>query len=73
MPFEGRQRAAALDRCWSIYLLLTRAFILPEEFHAKFPVAVESVLISATLQFTVPIGSDLTLSLRGSMFLTAKD
>jgi hypothetical protein len=64
MPFEGRQRAAALDRCWSIYLSLTRAFILPEEFHAEFPVAVESVLISATLQFTVPIGSDLTLSLR---------
>jgi|SRR5262245_10411203 len=64
MPFEGRQRAAALNRCWSIYLSLTRAFILPEEFHAEFPVAVESVLISATLQFTVPIGSDLTLSLR---------
>jgi hypothetical protein len=64
MPFEGRQRAAALDRCWSIYLSLTRAFILPEEFHAEFPVAVESVLISSTLQFTVPIGSDLTLSLR---------
>jgi hypothetical protein len=64
MPFEGRQRAAALDRCWSIYLSLTRAFILPEEFHAELPVAVESVLISATLQFTVPIGLDLTLSLR---------
>ena len=64
MPFEGRQRAAAVDRCWSIYLSLTRAFILPEEFHAEFPVAVESVLITATLQFTVPIGSDLTLSLR---------
>jgi hypothetical protein len=59
MPFEGRQRAAALDRCWSIYLSLTSAFILPEEFHAEFPVAVESVLITAALQFTVSIGSSL--------------
>ena len=74
MPFEGRQRAAALDRCWSIYLSLTRAFILSEEFHAEFPVAVESVLITATLQFTVPIGSDLTRCLCArSIFLTAKD
>ena len=46
MPFEGRQRAAALDRCWSIYLSLTRVFILPEEFHVEFPVAAESVLIT---------------------------
>lgn len=64
MPFEGRQRAAALDRCWSIYLSLTRAFILPEDFHVEFPVAVEAVLISGALHVTVPIGSDLTLSLR---------
>jgi hypothetical protein len=64
MPFEGRQRAAALDRCWSIYLSLTRAFTLPEDFHIEFPVAAESVLISGALQLTVPIGSDLTLSLR---------
>jgi hypothetical protein len=64
MPFEGRQRAAALDRCWSIYLSLTSAFILPEEFHAEFPVAAESVLITAALQLTVSIGSNLTLSLR---------
>ena len=64
MPFEGRQRAAALDRCWSIYLSLTRAFILPEDFHVEFPVAVETVLVSGALQLTVPIGSDLTLSLR---------
>lgn len=64
MPFEGRRRAAVLDRCWSIYLSLTRAFILPDDFHVEFPVAVESVLISGAFQFTVPVGSDLTLSLR---------
>jgi len=64
MPFEGRQRAAALDRCWSIYLSLTRAFTLPEDFHIEFPNAAESVLFSGALHVTVPIGSDLTLSLR---------
>ncbi|MGH7847800.1 MAG: hypothetical protein ACREQW_21880 [Candidatus Binatia bacterium] len=64
MPFEGRQRAAVLDRCWSIYISLTRAFILPEEFHVQFPVIVEPVLVSDALQVTVPIGGDLTLSLR---------
>ena len=64
MPFEGRQRAAVLDRCRSIYISLTRAFILPEEFHVQFPVIVESVLVSDALQVTVPIGGDLTLSLR---------
>jgi hypothetical protein len=37
MPFEGRQRAAVVDRCWSIYISLTRAFVLPEEFHVEFP------------------------------------
>jgi hypothetical protein len=64
MPFEGRQRAAALDRCWSIYLSLTRVFILPENFHVEFPIVVESVLITGALQVTVSIGSDLGLSLR---------
>ncbi len=29
MPFEGRQRAAVLNRCWSIYLALTRALKRP--------------------------------------------
>lgn len=64
MPFEGRQRAAVLDRSWSIYLSLTRAFTLPEEFHVQFPVTVESALVSGALQVTIPIGGNLTLSLR---------
>ena len=64
MPFEGRQRAALLDRCWSIYLSLTSALNLPESFHVEFPVVVESALLSGTLHVTVPIDSELTLSLR---------
>ncbi len=40
MRSEGRHRAALIDRCWSIYLWLARAFILPENFHVEFPVAV---------------------------------
>lgn len=64
MPFEGRQRTAVLDRTWSIYLSLTRAFTLSEEFHVQFPVTVESALVSSALQLTVPIGGNLTLSLR---------
>ncbi len=63
MPFEGRQRAALLDRCWSIYQSVTSAFNLPESFHVEFPVAAESALVSGSLHVTVPIGADLTLSL----------
>jgi hypothetical protein len=64
MPFEGRQRAAVLDRCWSIYLSLTSAFNVPENFHVEFPVVVESALVSGALHVTVPVGGDMTLSLR---------
>ena len=32
-------RAALIDRCWFIYLSLTGAFTLPEDFHVEFPVA----------------------------------
>ena len=64
MPFEGRQRAALLDRCWSIYLSLTNAFNVPESFHVEFPVSVETVLVSGALYVTVPVGGDMTLTLR---------
>ena len=64
MPFEGRQRAALLDRCWSIYLALSTAVDVPESFHLEFPVVVESALVSGALQVAVPLGGDMTLSLR---------
>jgi hypothetical protein len=64
MRFEGRHRAELLNRCWSIYLWLTRAFILPERFHVEFPVTVETALITDVLHVTVPMTGKLTLSLR---------
>jgi hypothetical protein len=33
MPFEGRQRAALLECCWSIYFSLTSAFADNLPFH----------------------------------------
>jgi hypothetical protein len=64
MPFDGRQRAAVLDRCWSIYLSLTRALNVLENFPVEFPVIIESALVSGALHFTVAVGGDLTLALR---------
>ena len=64
MPFEGRQRAAVLERGWSIYLSVTSAFNVPENFHVEFPVVVESALVSGALHVTVHVGADLTLSVR---------
>ena len=64
MPFEGRQRAALLDRCWSIYLSLTSAFNVSESFHVEFPVVVESALVSRALHVTLAVGEDTSLSLR---------
>jgi len=64
MRSEGRHRAALIDRCWSIYLSLTGAFTLPEDFHVEFPVAAESALITGVLHVSVPLSENLTLSLR---------
>jgi len=61
MPFEGRQRAAVIERCWAIYVSLTDAFDVPETFHSEFADIVESALISGGLRFTVSVGGSLTL------------
>ena len=64
MRSEGRYRAELLDRCWSIYLSLTRAFILSENFHVEFPVEVESALIAGALHVSIPMTGNRTISLR---------
>lgn len=64
MRFEGRQRADLIDRCWSIYLCLTEAFTLPDNFHLEFPGAVETALATGALHVTCPVRTNLTLSLR---------
>ena len=63
MRSEGRHRAAVIDRCWSIYLWLSHAFILPENFHVEFPVATESALITGVLHVGVLMSENMTLSL----------
>jgi hypothetical protein len=37
MRFGGRQRADLIDPYWSIYLCLTEAFTLPDNFRLEFP------------------------------------
>jgi len=64
MRFEGRHQAQIIDRCWSVYLWLVQAFILPESFHVEFPAAAESALVSDALHVTVPMTEQLALSLR---------
>ena len=64
MPFEGRQRAAILNRCWSIYSALTRTFNISESFHVEFPVTAESALMSGMLNVTVPLAHGLNMMLR---------
>ena len=64
MRFEGRQRAALLDRCWSIYQSIASAFNVPESFHVEFPVVIEAALMSGSLHLAVAVGAGLTLSLR---------
>jgi len=64
MRFEGRVRADLIDRCWSIYLCLTDAFTLPDNFHLEYPAAVETALIAGALHIALPIGTNLTVSLR---------
>jgi hypothetical protein len=63
MRFEGRQRAALINHCWSIYLCLTDTFTLADNFHSEFPVAVETALITGALHIVFPIGANLTPSL----------
>jgi len=65
MRSEGRYRAEILDRCWSIYLSLTRAFVLSENFHVEFPVGVETALITGALNVTILMTGNRTLSVRG--------
>jgi hypothetical protein len=64
MRFEGRQRADLIDRCWSIYLCLTEAFTLADNFHLEFPGAVETALTIGALHVSCPVRTNLILSLR---------
>lgn len=64
MPSESREQALLIDRCWSIYLLLTEAFAVPSSLPIEFPALVERALVSGLLQLTVGLPGDHTLYLR---------
>lgn len=70
MPNESRGQALLIDRCWSIYLLLTEAFAVPSSFHVEFPALVERALVSGLLQLTVRLPNGHTLYLREEYQLT---
>ena len=61
MPFEGRQRAAVIERCWAINIRSPTPSTFPEPFHPEFADVVESALISDGLRFTVSVAGGLTL------------
>jgi len=64
MPGEGQERALLIDRCWSIYLLLTERFSVPSDFHEEFPVLVERATISGLLHLTVHLSEQHSLYVR---------
>lgn len=64
MPSERQRRALMLERCWSLYQMLTDVFTVPDAFHAEFLVIAETALLTGALHLILPLSSALTLSLR---------
>ena len=64
MPRESHGEALLIDRCWSMYLLLTETFSLPSTFHLEFPSLVERALVSHLLHLTLPLTTQYVLYLR---------
>jgi len=64
MSYEEYQQNQILERCWSIYLLLSANLSIPENFPAQYPVLVEGALISGNLQINLKITEDHQLHLR---------
>ena len=46
MSYERHREAQIIDRCWSVYNLLTSAFSPPDTFHLDFPSLVETAFMS---------------------------
>lgn len=66
MPGEGQERALLIDRCWSIYLLLTEHVSVPSAFHEEFPVLVERATHSGLFHLTVRLSDEHSLYIRGN-------
>lgn len=64
MPGEGQERALLIDRCWSIYLLLTEHVSVPSAFHEEFPILVERATHSGLFHLTVRLSDEHSLYIR---------
>lgn len=64
MPSERQRRALVLERCWSLYQILTETFVVSDTFHTEFPVLAETALLTGALHLVLPLTAVLTLSLR---------
>ena len=60
MSYESHWEAQIIDRCWSVYSLLTNAFSPSDTFHLGFPSLVETALISFDLQINIPVAEGFT-------------
>lgn len=64
MSYESHLESQILNRCWSVYSLLSNAFSPSDTFHLGFPSLVETALITADLQINLPLAKGFTLLLR---------
>ena len=64
MPGEGQERTLLINRCWSMYLLLTEHFSVPSAFHEEFPVLVERAAHSGLFHLTVRLSDGHSLYIR---------
>ena len=64
MSYEEYQQSQILGHCWSIYLLLTDNFPIPEDFHAQYAVWIESALISGILLISLQIAESYQIHIR---------
>ena len=64
MPGEGQERALLINRCWSIYLLLTEHISVPSAFHEEFPILVERATHSGLFHLTVRLSDEHSLYIR---------
>lgn len=64
MSYERHLEAQIIDRCWSVYNLLTNTFSPSDTFHLGFPSLVETAIISSDLHINMPLAEGFTLILR---------
>jgi len=64
VSYESHLETHILNRCWSVYALLTNAFSPSDTFHLGFPSLVETAIVSSDLQINLRVAEGFTLLLR---------